>query len=522
MNVSEIVGAPAPDRDEAIERATVVESLDARARRGMAPLMKEISLAAGATLYRRGEPAAAHRFALLPFDAAVPVRATADELANMLRAFGPALVVDAATGAGQDPSWLAEREREHRFVLYVANQDDASWRATCLRQADEILLVARTGATAAPWPDSAGRTSAQALHRTRRLLLLGNSGAPPPGRAGRWLAQFDEAPALHHLREPADFTRLARHLAQRATALVLSGGGPRGFAHIGVIRALRELHQPIDAVGGTGMGAVVAAALACEWRPEELVQNLRRNFARGIRLPDLPFAPSALAGRLRAAQLTHRLRRSFGERDIEDLALPFCSVSSNLTLGRLDVHVQGKLWKWLRADGATPGLLPPLIDRDQVHVAGAVMNRLPTDVLRDRGLQNIIAVDLDRDFDSAESVWVELAVPRSIHPHMAKAQSEAGRRARPDLATILLRPPQANVAWFDWGGYARAIDAGYRYTMRYFEQNMAGEAADVAADVVTRSDSRKTAAVSRADYSGFDLRPIESTDGRGKVAELIK
>ncbi|WP_051848959.1 patatin-like phospholipase family protein [Thiomonas sp. FB-Cd] len=440
----------------------------------------------------RGESLSpARTFALLGLDASVRLRATAEQLAQALAPFGPAAVIDASLGRAGDAAWHSQREREHRFVLYVAGPDDPAWRATCLRQADQVVMVARADATPAPWPDAMCRSGVDTLHRARHLLLLDDRATPAAGNAARWLSQFDGEVALHHVRGPADHARVARHLAQRATGLVLSGGGARGFGHIGVVRALRELGQPIDAVGGTSMGAIIAAGVACEWDDAQLLEQMRQAFIRGHPLRDLTLPLIALTRGTRATRL---LRRSFGSRDIEDLAIPFFCVSANLTRGSVDVHTRGSLWKWLRAGAAIPGLLPPLLDAGMVHVDGAVMNNLPTDVMRDRGVHQVIAVDISGD-DALPATFEDVALPTlprltwewlhgrqwpslfAILVRAAMVQSERSSEERRKLATWVLTPPHGQVGLLNWKAYERAIESGYAYTMRHFETHGTAPAA---------------------------------------------
>ncbi len=425
----------------------------------------------------------ARTFALLGFDTSVRLRAAAEQVAQALAPFGPVMAIDANLGRERDAQWHSEREREHRFVLYVAGPEDQAWRATCLRQADQVVMVARAEASPAPWPDAICHSGGDALHRARHLMLLSDRGTPVPGNAARWLSQFEGEVALHHVRGPADYARVARHLAHRATGLVLSGGGARGFGHVGVVRALRELGQPIDAVGGTSMGAIIAAGVACEWDDAQLLEQTRQAFIRGHPLRDLTLPLIALTRGTRATRL---LRRSFGTRDIEDLILPFFCVSANLTRGSVDVHTRGSLWKWLRAGAAIPGLLPPLLDAGMVHVDGAVMNNLPTDVMRDRGVHQVIAVDISGD-DALPATFEDVALPTlprltwewlhgrqwpslfAILVRAAMVQSEHSSQERRKLATWLLTPPHGQVGLLNWKAYERAIESGYAYTMRYFE-----------------------------------------------------
>jgi NTE family protein len=436
------------------------------------------------------EPMSAPRtFALLPAHAGLPVRETAERLRLELAAMGPCLVVDAALGQGQDLEWHGQRERAHRFVLYTADGSDPAWHATCLRQADELLMLAHADDPPRPWPEGLCRSGADALHRTRRLLLLGKGDRPTPGRAAGWLDQFGPSQtspdvALHHLCTQADHARLARFLARRARGLVLSGGGARGFAHIGVVRALRELGLPIDAIGGTSIGAIVGAGTASGWDHRELLERLRETFLRGHPLRDLTLPLISLT---RGSRTTRLLRQNFGERRIEDLPQPFFRVSSNLTRGCADVHSRGPLWQWLRAGAAIPGILPPLLHGGMVHVDGAVMNNLPTDLMRDRGVHEVVAVEIGSS-NTLHATFEDAALPTlpwltwqwlrgrqwpslfAILTRAATAHSENGNPVRRSLATHLLMPSLGDLGLLDWKSYEVAIDSGYRCAMDYFSR----------------------------------------------------
>ncbi len=421
-------------------------------------------------------------FALLDAHPGLPLRASAAQLTRALGQLGSVLLVDAALGSGRDPGWYDQREHEHDFVVYVAD-GDARWRASCMRQVDQFLLLAALEDPPTAWPDALCRSGNDALLRPRHLLLLhGARPSPSPGTAA-WLRGFEGTISPHHLRGPADWDRLARLLARRATGLVLSGGGARGFGHLGVVRALRELGVPIDAIGGTSIGAIVAAGVACEWDDQALLQAMRLAFVTGHPLRDLTLPLIALTRGQRATRL---LRAAFGTRRIEDLPIPFFCVSSNLSAGRVDVHTRGVLWKWLRAGAAIPGLLPPVLDDGMVHVDGAVLNNLPTDVMHDAGMRELIAVDIGGE-DTLPAGFEDAVLPTlprltwqwlhgrqwpslfAILARSAMVHDDASSKLRRSLATHLLTPPHHATGLLSWRDSLRLVDSAYDYTMRYFE-----------------------------------------------------
>ena len=421
----------------------------------------------------RKPPLTPRTLAVVPLGPGVDHVGQARELVAALTTFGRADLVD-GRAATHSPQWFHERESRNDFVVYAADAGETPWTHTCLRQADVVLFVARGDADAEPGPSAA---SLEGSMRRAELLLL-HPGAQAAGSAARWSAALPGVP-LHHVRSPADYARVVRLLTGRAVGLVLSGGGARGFAHLGVVRALREHGVPIDLVGGTSMGGILAAGVAMDWSDEELATRFRRSFVDTNPLSDFTLPLVSLVSGRKVGML---LRREFGDIDIEDLPLPFYCVSSNLTTGRIAVHQQGTLWRWLRASVAIPGVLPPVFRGGEVFVDGGAMNNLPVDVMRSRGRGPVIGVDcgMDRAFTAdpeaaeAPSIW-RLFGGRAgrRRPNILQILWRAGmvnsttatleRRAQSDL---LVTPALESLDLLDWKGFERALEIGYRDACR--------------------------------------------------------
>ena len=432
-------------------------------------------------LERRNETtfSAPHTFAILAHDGGVDVLGFARALQSALSRFGACALIDAAAARGKDIAWLNELESRYRYVLLLGDAGDAPWRDLCARQADCFLLPVDAAEPATPWPEVDYINATRNALRPRHLVLL-HRGDIGHGRASAWLAQLRDA-QHHHVRgtqTQPDIARIARLLSGRSVGLVLSGGGARGFAHIGIVRALREAGQHIDCVGGTSIGAIIGAGVAADWSDEEMFYNYRRAFVTGRPLRDYTLPLVALTRGRRVARL---LREAFGERDIADLPLPFYAVSANLTLGAKQVHRTGPLWLWLRAASAIPGVLPPVFHHGEVFVDGAVINNLPTDPMRAAHLGDIIGVDIGAD-DVVRTEVEEFALPSALRVALQRLRKP---RMRPGMLTILLRagmlnaeaastarhaqtnllltPPMLGIGLLDWHDYERAIEAGYRY-----------------------------------------------------------
>lgn len=426
---------------------------------------------------QRGTRAVPRTFTVIPHSAEVDAHGFAEQLVAALNHGSRTELVLGVKGSAHTSHWFANVEAANDFVIYVADSTVTPWSRLCMRQADSVLLLARADLEPGPWALLQARREASAtLQRAELVLLHGDRFVT--GAATRWLEQ-NPGVAHHHVRNKRDAARLARLLTGRGVGLTLSGGGARGLAHIGVVKALRQANIPIDAVGGTSLGAILGAGVALEWTHDELMDRFRRTFVDSNPLNDytLPLM-SLVSGR----KVTRLLREGFGELMIEDLPLPFFCVSSNLTTGRLAVHRTGLLWRWLRASVAIPGVLPPIFHQGEVHVDGGAMNNLPVDVMREVGRGPVIGVDVgaDRaftaDFDDVDvpGLWKVMAWFRSKKKRVnifqilwraGMVNSAAATMAHREQTDLLLQPPLEALDMLNWKGMDRAVEAGYRYTM---------------------------------------------------------
>jgi NTE family protein len=429
----------------------------------------------------QGAPATPHCFAVVPTLPGLDAEGFARQLAQALGADPARALVSAAEARDRDAGWFNAREARSSHLFYVGT-GDAEWRERCLRQSDCVLLL---GDGQRPPPPETERPAADAHRHVPQHLVLLQHGRPQHGSTRIWRAAFPRVQEQHHVRDASDMGRLARRLSGRAVGLVLSGGGARGFAHIGVLRALREAGIVIDTIGGASIGAVIGAGIAEDWPEERLLEAYRESFVRTNPLSDwtLPLV-SLRAGR----KVSALLRRAHGEADIEDLPLPFFCVSSNLTAGLLELHTQGTLWPALRASCAIPGVLPPVLSRGRVLVDGGVIDNLPVAEMRKRLAGEIIAVDVGGNYRLETSLeetelppWWRL-LPEFfglrrrpglgqilLRSGMVNSAATAQRRRR--LTRLLLRPELPGIELLDWKKFDRVIELGYQYTRRRLDES---------------------------------------------------
>jgi NTE family protein len=402
-------------------------------------------------------PKRARVFTIVPNSIEIDVANLATRLvAEFSRAGRTELVWDARAST-HTAGWFNGIEELNDFVVYVADPGSTGWTRQCCRQADVILLLAPAGGEPRPWPS--GILEAATARGARIDLGLLHDERIKIGAAARWL-QSSPVALHHHIVDAADLGRLARLLTRRGVGLVLSGGGARGFAHLGVIRALREARVPIDFVGGSSIGSIIAAGVAMGWSDEEMRMRYRRSFVDTNPVNDYAFPFVALT---RGRKVSRLLQREYGEVLIEDLPQPFFCVSANLTTGRALEHRDGCLADALRASVAIPGVMPPMYRGDDVLVDGAAINNLPVDIMQAHAPGLVIGSDVGADrFVLGRGGKRRINIIQ-ILMHSGMVNSASSAAAQRELADVLLKPPLANVDLLNWHAFDRAIEAGYDY-----------------------------------------------------------
>ncbi|MGH9367960.1 MAG: cyclic nucleotide-binding and patatin-like phospholipase domain-containing protein, partial [Thermoanaerobaculia bacterium] len=161
-------------------------------------------------------------------------------------------------------SWLSEQESNYRFLLYEADPTPSAWSSRCVRQADRILIVGRAALPPQPGPAELAMTRRGEGEICRKELVLLHAERKPLYSGTRQWLDARRVDAHHHVVETSeeDYERLVRVVTGRATGVVLGGGGARGLAQIGMLRALQEAGVAVDLVGGTSMGAHLGAQWA--------------------------------------------------------------------------------------------------------------------------------------------------------------------------------------------------------------------------------------------------------------------
>jgi NTE family protein len=433
----------------------------------------------------------------------VPIGAFTDSLTNALAKTGAVLrlnservdslfgVPGAAQSMGGDDvqarfvDWLNGKETRYSKLVYEADPSNSAWTARCLRQADLILVVARARADYL----EAGSQAVdlwgigEASKKTRILVIVHNDGNTPPKGTREWTLRI---PAAHHfhirMNTERDFARLTRFLNDRSVGLALGGGFARGIGHIGVIRAMRELDIPIDMVGGTSMGAVIAAECAFEWDYQKMLELTCKYSAESMQRDYTLPVVSFLTGR----KVSQALMDFGANKDIEDMWLPYFCVSANLTRAEGKVHLSGNVSRSVIASSRAPGVFPPVTWDNELLFDGGLVDVVPSDVTRDLvGQGTVISVaaspiivhgnvDYGLSFSGWEGLRRRLFSKKDRLPGLLEllmrtldfGRTPAARLRH--LADAYLTLPLGNFTYGDFGRGAEIAEIGYRFALDYF------------------------------------------------------
>ena len=176
--------------------------------------------------------------------------------------------------------------------------------------------------------------------------------------------------------------------------LALGSSAARGFAHIGVLKALKEASIPVDMVAGTSMGAMIGACFAKEGEinaVEEIAINT--GWRKLARLLD-PKLGSLRKGLIRGQRIEEFLYSLIGDAEFKDLKIPFAAVATDVNTGEEVVIREGSVIEAVRASISIPGIFVPVTLEGRCLVDGGLTNPVPADIVRDMGAKFIIAVNV--------------------------------------------------------------------------------------------------------------------------------
>jgi NTE family protein len=416
--------------------------------------------------------------ALISLDQATNATQFARELGDALALHGTVGHFDErswkrAATAGERMTLVDRLEHEHDRVLLVGSASvDDPFTAFCTRQADRVVAIGDAAYTPRL------PTGQQLRNCDLALRVRGRSASA----VSSWVEQVNPR-ALHLL--PAEsydvaVARCARRLAGCAVGVVMSGGGARGFAHIGAIEQLLAAGVQIDRIGGCSIGAYIGALFAAGGSVEEVRARCRQEFVARNPLRDYTLPLVAFTrGRRGLAMLT----RSFGDLMIEELPLEYYCTASDL-IGNVTVeHRRGPLITAVGSSVAMPAFVPPVVVGDRILVDGGVLNNLPVAEMAVRGEGPVVAIDVTaptrhpgsgrrrfrrpraRRMTHRLHAWITgaeetpLALPDAITRSVVLGSADTVAAARRH-ADLVIAPHLPDVEMLDYHRLEHAIEAG--------------------------------------------------------------
>lgn len=277
--------------------------------------------------------------------------------------------------------WVNQQEEAYSFIFYLADPSVSVWTKFCIRQADSISFLTMANESDFGLSEVEEYINDHQHYFIKRTILafLHQNGAKPKNTQ-YWL-QKRNVNNHFHIRIDTDegVARLMRIFTDNTISLVLSGGGARGLAHIGVYKLLEELNIPVDYIAGTSMGAMVAAAFAMGYSSDDALQMVNSHLVTGSKI-DFTFPYIAISSGKRA---NNNLITIYGENtQIEDLWINYFCVSTDLVSQNLYVHDRGLLWESIRSSISLPFIYPPVSLGDKLLLDGGILNNIPIDVMR--------------------------------------------------------------------------------------------------------------------------------------------
>jgi NTE family protein len=271
--------------------------------------------------------------------------------------------------------------------------------------------------------------------------------------------------------------------------LVLSGGGARGSAHIGVLKVLEELRIPIHVVVGTSMGSLVGGAYAAGLTPEVLEQRVTQvdwnvlfnddpprkewparrkqadenptfNFTIGVRDGNLKLPKGAIAGQQVQLFFNDLVKGVETVQRFDDLPIPFRAVATNLENGEMAVFDHGPLPVAMRASMSVPGLFAPMEWNDRIYVDGGLVRNLPIDVARRMGVDVIIAVNLGSGYLPREELGNILGVTGQMIAILTEQNVQVSLKQIDPKHDVLIIPDLGDITAGDFDRAPEAIATG--------------------------------------------------------------
>lgn len=447
---------------------------------------------------RVAERRRAQSFFLIPVHVSVDMKTFTEQTKQAFSSHGSTVIVEARQiiGSQADNSKmlidLDKLEAEYDYILYKGDLDLGEKLDNAFQHADQVVFVADGNQPCELSEFEQGLRERFDISIIRsHLALIYPSDTQHCGDRLQWNAER-QAERVYPMKldDSNDFERLTRFLLGKAVGVVLGGGGARGFAHLGVLRAFEEANIPVDIIGGNSMGALIGACYVAGMPRESIHKEILRYSKGGMKLT-LPLVAIMSNKNLMAA-----FKEALGSIDIQNLWTPYFSAACNLTTAETLVLDDGPLWQAVLASNSPAGLFPPVVVDGQLLVDGAILENVPVQAMRQRlstplerrrGNGAVIAIDVDvkEAFEVNKDVK-SLSTWNKLRSHIEKKQEKlpgivdilmqvghigglAQRQQTKFAADIYFEPPLSDYSIMDYKRAEDIIEVGYQYALKQID-----------------------------------------------------
>ena len=275
--------------------------------------------------------------------------------------------------------------------------------------------------------------------------------------------------------------------------VVLSGGGAKGFAHIGALKVIEEAGLPIDYIAGTSMGSIIGGLYAIGYSPDEMISLIREQNWNAIMsdaipqkyisiddkildrhyLATFPFRnkkiqmkSSIYDGGMINLLLARLTSPAYKIKDYNELSVPFLCVAANIENAEAYEMTKGNLQRSIRASMSIPFYFPPVEVDGRLLVDGGLRNNFPVPNVREKGIDIIIGVDVQRNFHKKEEINSMAIIMDQI---IAMSDIDAYTRAKEET-DIYIKPELAKYGMMDFNSYDTIIAIGEKAAREYLPQ----------------------------------------------------
>lgn len=250
-------------------------------------------------------------------------------------------------------------------------------------------------------------------------------------------------------------------------SVALSGGAARGWAHIGVLKALKNLGYNITAISGTSAGAIVAAyeAYGMLNELEETVLSFDKKTV--LSYFDFNFIPKY--GLINGKKVTDLFNEKLNNKLIENSKIPLYICATNLQSGKCKIFKNGLVVEAIRASISIPGIFTPVEIDNDYYVDGGLTNPVPVNALIRDGHKRVLAVDVNVPLESPlynEMPNVITVINRSIGIMTYYVDKLNLKKYKP---WKMLTPDVTDFGTFEFHKGKELIDIGYKYTINFFK-----------------------------------------------------